>query len=113
MSATKFKPAPLLSCLLLAVLLAACGSNERKLEGQAGKQVDFSGCWELDYSQSDNIQAKLDAMVRELRRQVERRNRAAAGTNQSPGASLMVGAGGLSGESIMGVAQMATNSPLR
>ena len=104
---------PLILILLLTVLLSACGSQERKLEGQGNGVVDFSGSWELDYSQSDNIQTKLDAMVRELRRQVERRN--AAAMNQGAGASLMVGGGGLSGESIMGVAQMAeliTRSPL-
>jgi hypothetical protein len=109
------KLVPLLMTLLSAVLLLACSSSERKLEGQAGSEVDFSGSWEMDYSQSDNIQTKLDSMVRDLRRQAERRNRAAGGTNQGPAASLMVGGGGLNGESIMGVAQMAeliTRSPL-
>ena len=102
--------------LMLIALFAACSSSQTSLEGQGSSAVDFSGSWELDYSQSDNIQAKLDAMVRELRRQAERRNRAAGLSNQGPGASLMVGGGGAnSGSSIIGLARMAeliTRSPL-
>lgn len=101
--------------LLLILLLSACGSSERKLEGEGRSGVDFSGSWELDYSQSDNIQARLDAMVRELRRRAERQNRA-AGMNQGAGAGLVIGpGGGNSGASIIGLAQMAdliTRSPL-
>ncbi len=52
--------------------------------------MDFSGSWEMDYSQSDNIQTKLDSMVRELRRQAERRSQ---GGNQG---AIMVGGSGRS-----------------
>lgn len=100
----------------IAWLVVACSNQETILEGQGEKAVDFSGSWEMDYGQSDNIQAKLDTMVRELRRQAERRNRNAAISNQGPGASLMVGGSGAnSGASIMGLARMAeliTRSPL-
>jgi hypothetical protein len=97
------------------ILAAACSSSPTTLEGQDSAAVDFSGSWEMDYAQSDNIQARLDAMVRELRRQAERRNRNAAMTNQGPGASLVVGGGANSGNSIIGLARMAeliTRPPL-
>lgn len=107
---------PRILLLMLLPLFAACSTSETTLEGQGSVEVDFSGSWELDYSQSDNIQAKLDSMVRELRRQTERRNRAAGMTNQGPGASLIMGGGGTnSGSSIIGLARMAeliTRSPL-
>ncbi len=99
----------------VVALLAGCSNAPENLEGQAGAAVNFSGSWELDYSQSDNIQAKLDTMVRELRQQAERRNRNAGITNQGPGASLVMGSGTNSGASIMGLARMAeliTRSPL-
>jgi hypothetical protein len=97
-------------------LMTACSSTQQALEGQGRSAVDFSGSWELDYGQSDNIQAKLDAMVRDLRREAERRNRNAAMSTQGPGASLVVGGGGAnSGASILGLARMAeliTRPPL-
>ena len=102
--------------VLLLLLAAACSSSQTRLEGQGSATVDFSGSWELDYSQSDNIQAELDSMVRELRRQAERRNRNAAMTSQGPGAAVVLGGSGEnSGASIMGLARMAeliTRSPL-
>jgi hypothetical protein len=106
----------LVHLVYVVLLAAACSSSETVLEGQGSKPVDFSGSWELDYSQSDNIQAELDSMVRELRRQAERRNRNAAMTNQSPGAALVLGGGSEnSGDSIIGLARMAeliTRPPL-
>jgi len=98
----------LISCCLA---LAGCSGKQTVLQGQSSKVVDFSGSWELDYSQSDNIQVKLDALVRELRRQAERRSQ--GGGNQ--GAMVVGGSGANSGPSIIGLAQMAeliTRSPL-
>jgi len=103
----------LTSCLLLASCSSGGGSRPKKavLQGQSSDAVDFSGSWELDYSQSDNIQAKLDTMVRELRRQADRRSQ---GGNQG---AMMVGgsAGANSAPSIIGLARMSdliTRSPL-
>ena len=87
--------------LLPAVaLVAACSSSPERLEGQDSASVDFSGSWELDYSQSDNIQEQLNVLVREMRRRAERQNR---GGNQSGGT---VNIGG-SGASVIALAQMA------
>lgn len=103
-------PRSLLNFCLLSLctclLLACSGLGQREGQVQAAKRVDFSGSWELDYSQSDNIQAKLSSMVRELRRQAERR--AQAGGYQQGGAVLSAGGSGSnSGESIIGLARMA------
>ena len=57
----------------LFIVLAGCASStDTPLKAENQKRVDFSGHWELDYGQSDNIQARLNALVRELRRQAER-----------------------------------------
>jgi len=70
----------------------------------------------MDYGQSDNIQTKLDTLVRELRRDAERRARSSGSMNQAPGAGIVVGSSGAnSGASIIGLAQMSeliTRSPL-
>lgn len=94
-------PSRLFACLYLLLALAACSSTEqRQLPSQPTSEVDFSGSWELDYSQSDNIQAQLSALVREMRRRAERQSR---GSNQ-PGASASMGG---SGASVIALAQMA------
>lgn len=91
-------------CLVFMVSLNACSSAGKKVPRAAPEDVDFSGAWELDYSQSDNIQARFDTMMRELRRQAERR--AQGGVKQS-GVISSGGGAGLNGESILGLAQMA------
>jgi hypothetical protein len=109
------------NALLLAavcVLLFGCGSPPVKRPGLQGgnvQAINFSGSWELDYSQSDNSQEKLDSVVRELNREAERR--AQGGMQQGPvgGGMVMGGAGANSGSSILGLARMAdliTQSPL-
>ena len=112
---------PNLKFKLVAVLLSSClalascsggGSSRKKteLQGQSSEPVDFAGSWELDYSQSDNIQTKLDSMARELRRDAERR---AQGSNQ--GAISVGGSGYNSAPSVIGLARMSdliTRSPL-
>ncbi|MBN7798654.1 hypothetical protein [Parahaliea mediterranea] len=102
----------LTACLLAAMLLAgACANPQAPLRGDNGQPADFSGHWELNYGQSDNIQARLNALMRELRRQNERRG---AG-GEVGGALISVGGGGAnSGASVFGLAQMAdliTRSP--
>ena len=63
--------------VILTLIISGCASDKpRKAQpipvGDVD-MVDFAGSWELDYSKSENIQAQLSSMVRELRRQAERR----------------------------------------
>lgn len=102
---------PVAVTLLATLLLSACGGEEvRKAQPiPAGNvdMVDFSGNWELDYGKSDNIQAELNVMVRELRRQAERRAQAQQrGSNQRSSGSIAVGNNN-SGASVIGLARMA------
>lgn len=95
---------------LWALCLSGCGSapHPRQVSNQPPAEVNFSGFWELDYSQSDNIQARLDGLVRDLRQQSARRA-SATGVYQQPGAGVIIGGPGgtNSGTSIVGLAQMA------
>ncbi len=98
----------LLTCCLLLASCSSGGQSKKKvvLQGQSSDNVDFTGSWELDYSQSDNIQTKLDSMVRELRHQIDR----GQGGNMVGGS-----AGPNSAPSIIGLARMSdliTRSPL-
>lgn len=94
-----------LTLLCVTVVLVAC-SSEPELRAGIGKvsaPVDFSGDWEVDYSQSENIRDRYDMMIRDLQRQVERRAR--GGMAQSNGSVSLGGAG--SGESLYALARMA------
>ncbi|MEH6589772.1 MAG: hypothetical protein V7746_05940 [Halioglobus sp.] len=73
----------------------------------ASDDVDFGGNWELDYSRSDNIQARLDSMVRELRQRMERAQSGNMNTRNSGGASYGGGGAYNSGPSVIGLARMA------
>lgn len=103
---------------LCALLLSACGSPPAKkpgLEGANTLGVDFSGSWEMDYGQSDSTQQELDVLVRELQRELERRNQGAM--RQGPiGPGVVIGGNGAnSGSSIMGLVRFAdaiTQTPL-
>lgn len=101
--------------LLTCVQLSGCGSQQaapKALQGGNVQAVDFSGSWELDYAQSDNIQAEFGSLVRDVRRQAERRQ---GNMHQGAGGSLVIGSGANSGESVVGLARMAdmiTQSPL-
>lgn len=113
-----FLPLTLIALILCSsMLLQGCSSPETKkavLQGQDQRAVNFGGSWELDYGQSDNIQAKLDSLVRDLRRQQQRRSQGTM--NQGAGAALVVSSSGPnSGPSIIGLARMSdliTRSPL-
>jgi len=104
--------------LALCVLLCACSSPPVKrpaLQAGNAKAVNFSGSWELDYGQSDNVQQKLDSVVGELNREAQRR--AQGNMQQGPvgGGMIMGNSGANSGSSILGLARMAdmiTQSPL-
>jgi hypothetical protein len=102
---------PLILLASLCLCLAGCGSNQpqqrRAVVNQTDKAVDFTGFWELDYSQSDNIQVNLNALVRDLQRQTQQRNQ--AGVYQQAGPGMLIGGPGTTnrGASIIGLAQMA------
>ena len=88
----------------LSSAMMGCASTEPPLQAENPKRVDFSGHWELDYGQSDNIQSQLNALVRELRRQAERQ---AQGNVERRGAISVGGAGTNSAPTVVGLAQMA------
>ncbi len=104
---------------MLSVLLCACSSPAPKravLKGDNTQQVNFSGSWEMDYSQSDNTQEKLDSIVRDLNREAQRRaQQGNMGQGTYGGGVVINSSGGNSGSSIMGLVRMAdliTQSPL-
>jgi hypothetical protein len=95
----------------LCLCLAACGNQpqqRRPVVNQTDKAVNFSGFWELDYSKSDDIQVNLNALVRDLRQQIQQRA-PGAGVYQQAGPTMVIGGPGTtnSGASIIGLAQMA------
>ena len=93
----------LLFFLLLASLGSGCSSAPTQLGGKNQQPVNFSGDWEMNYAQSDNIQARLNTLVRELRKQAERRG-SPGGEVSGPGITI---GGGNAGASVIGLAQMA------
>jgi len=107
------KPAIQAFSLLLLLYLAGCSSSQsqepRPVPNSGDRAADFSGFWELDYSQSDNIQTKLNTLVRELRQQSQRRAPGGSSVYQQAGGAVMIGGPGTtnSGASIIGLAQMA------
>ncbi len=95
--------------LCLALLLGACAGQGASLSSQARQPVNFSGHWELDYGQSDNIQVRLNEIFREMRKRSEQR--AAVGGN-TVGPAINIGG---DGNSVIALAQMAdlvSRSPL-
>lgn len=87
--------------LPLAMLLLACaGEPERVTPQRSADPVDMSGNWELDYARSDNLQARFNAMMRELRERVAR----SSAERGRGGPTIAVGS---SQESLLGLAQMA------
>ncbi len=64
-----------LPALLVALCLAGCASPPPEPAGRTlgAPDVDFSGAWEVDYSKSETVYDAYDSMMRELRRQIERR----------------------------------------
>lgn len=99
---------PFLLCSL-CLFLAGCSSQpeqqRRSVVNQTDAAVDFTGFWELDYSQSDNIQVNLNALVRGLRQPRSQ----PGGVYQQAGGTMVIGGPGStnSGASIIGLAQMA------
>ena len=107
MIASNKKLFAILIVTLVSITLVGCSSGKRKgVTTHVGntKSVDLSGHWELNYSKSDNIQAQLNVMVRELQRQAQQRSQ---GRGDSRGGPAYVIGGSDTGASIMGLARMA------
>ncbi len=98
-----------LACLL-CLCLVGCASEPEKskpVPNRTDHAPDFSGFWELDYAQSDNIQVKLNSLVRDVKK--VNRSRAQGGAYQQAGGGMLMGGPGStnSGASVLGLAQMA------
>jgi hypothetical protein len=104
MKAPKFRFYLLVFTVVLSCTSFSAAANSESLVADNSSRVDFSGFWELDLGKSDNIQARLDTLVREL---VERARRQADGRQDRGGGMTIGGAGSNSGASIIGLAKMA------
>jgi hypothetical protein len=88
------------------VLLCSCSQTPPGPSGgTVAEHVDFSGAWELDYSQSDSLQERLDALVRDLNRDAQRRSQGRA--DSRAGSITMGGSGSGRGASIISLARIA------
>ncbi len=95
------------SLLLSSLLLTGCaGAPEKKPPAAVAPRdhVDFSGAWEVDYSQSETVNDAYDKLMNELRRQAQRQ---AQGMGQGPGTLSGGSAVYGSGEGIYALARMA------
>ncbi|MFN2327634.1 MAG: hypothetical protein ABR612_01830 [Chromatocurvus sp.] len=92
-----------------AFFLAACTqTTQERSEPSAAAPVDFSGHWELNFAQSDNVQAQMGALVRNLRKQAERQAAMRSERGGRGGPGVVLGGGGTdSAPSIIGLARMA------
>ncbi len=106
MTSFPFQIKSLVLLVVLGVALVGCSSSSkpRPLEPDNTARVSLEGFWELDLGQSDNIQARLDTLVREL---VERARRQAEGRADRGGGMVIGGAGSNSAPSVIGLAKMA------
>lgn len=104
MKAPKFRFYLLVFTVVLNCISFSANAKSATLAADNSARVDFSGFWELDLGKSDNIQARLDTLVREL---VERARRQAEGRQDRGGGMVIGGAGSNSAPSIIGLAKMA------
>jgi hypothetical protein len=102
---TRWRPVSTSLCALLLIGCAGSGPLERAQPADEAQRSDFSGHWELDYGRSDNVQAQLTALVRQLNRDARRRSSQPGGDR--PGSIALGDAGTNSAPSILGLAQMA------
>lgn len=94
---------PRLLLSLLLPLLAACQSPPRETYSSQPitPVVDLAGHWELDHARSDNIQQRLNTLVRQLQVAAQRRARAAEQGR------VVTGAPPPSGRYLLALAEMA------
>jgi len=91
--------------VVLVCATVACSSKSvRPLETDNTARVSYEGNWELNLGKSDNIQTRLDTLVRELVRRAERQ---AQGRPDRGGGMVIGNAGSNSAPSIIGLAKMA------
>jgi len=109
-SSFRFRFSPALAALL-CLCLVGCASEPKKrapVPNRTDHAVDFSGFWELDYGQSDNIQVNLNGLVRDVQKQNRQRAQTGSVYQQAAGGMIVGGPGTTnSGASILGLAQMA------
>lgn len=70
------------------IFLCACGSQPQREPGREKPSVDLSGHWEMDYSRSDNVNDKLQRMMREWQRAAEKRAAMDRGRSSGPAISM-------------------------
>ena len=105
MTSAPVKKCTAVAVLVLLMLSAVCSSTQaRPLESDNAASVSYEGFWELSLGKSDNIQARLDTLVRELVRRAERQ---AEGRGDRGGGMVIGGSGSNSAPSIIGLAKMA------
>lgn len=104
MKAPKFRFYLLVFTVVLSCAPSFANAQTIPMATENSTRADFGGFWELDLGKSDNIQARLDTLVREL---VERARRQAEGRQDRGGGMAIGGAGSNSGPSIIGLAKMA------
>lgn len=80
-----------LMILCASLLLQACAAEPPAREVRNTKPVDFSGSWEVDYSQSETVAQRYESMLRELQREYDRRAR--QGGNQPAAGVYVAGSG--------------------
>jgi hypothetical protein len=93
----------LVSLVPLLCLLACASDPTLTAPPREPDPVDFSGHWELNYGQSDNIQSRLTTLVRDL----QRRSARASNLRSERGGLVLGGSGTDSAPSVVGLARMA------
>lgn len=99
------------ACLLL---LTACAGGGAGLDATPHAGVSLAGHWSLDYGRSDNLQQRVNVLLRELREQAERRARADV-DGRGPVLGATLGSYSDTGDAIIALARMAdrvSGSPL-
>jgi len=94
------------AALGLAALLTACGTNpQRSAPATTPKPVNMAGHWEMNFTESDDVNRQLNAMVRELNRTIAR-EQALSRSDARSGPALSVGGGRNTPQAILGLAQL-------
>ncbi len=99
------------SCAVLCLVGCSSAPEAPAGRGAQARTVDFSGAWEVDYSKSETVHDSYEAMMRELRRQVER----AQAMNQGRGggsAGVTIAAGGDDIYALARLAELVTDIQL-